>query len=123
MERQSLYIPINVYRAWGKFELDREIGSCSIMPDENQRSPKEFLFIVAFVLPSFAIIVCYTRIFLIVRKATVNSRPVEPTTSILHNTNHHQPLQESETLAPDQGTHFKIVQTKVQTNQVLFGDC
>ncbi|XP_021950265.1 G-protein coupled receptor moody [Folsomia candida] len=89
--------------AWGKFMLDREIGSCSIMPDESQRSPKEFLFIVAFLLPCCAIIICYARIFLIVRKATVNSRPVEPTTSILStNHHHHQPLQESETLAPDQ---------------------
>jgi hypothetical protein len=88
--------------AWGKFDLDREIGSCSIMPDENLRSPKEFLFIIAFLLPCCAIIVCYARIFLIVRKATVNSRPVEPTTSIL-NTNLHQNLQDSDSLAPDHG--------------------
>lgn len=62
---------------WGVFQLDREIGSCSIIPDANNRSPKEFLFMFAFVLPCCVIIVCYARIFHIVRKATINSRPVE----------------------------------------------
>jgi hypothetical protein len=97
--------------AWGKFDLDQEIGSCSILPDENQRSPKVFLFLIAFVLPCCAIIICYARIFLIVRKATVNSRPVEPSSSIL-NINHHQALHETETLSPDQGNSRWFVEGK-----------
>ena len=53
---------------WGRFGLDTDIGSCSILQDDSNRSPKEFLFVVAFLLPCLAIIVCYARIFFIVRK-------------------------------------------------------
>lgn len=59
---------------WGSFGLDVEIGSCSILPDAaTRRSPKEFLFVVAFVLPCLAIVVCYARIFFIVRRAAAVS--------------------------------------------------
>ncbi|KAL0281008.1 UNVERIFIED_CONTAM: hypothetical protein PYX00_002138 [Menopon gallinae] len=59
--------------AWGQFGLDRQIGSCSILPDEKGRSPKTFLFMVAFVIPCIAIVVCYARIFYIVRRTALKS--------------------------------------------------
>ncbi|XP_048483358.1 G-protein coupled receptor moody [Plutella xylostella] len=59
---------------WGRFGLDPSIGSCSILPDSNHRSPKEFLFVGAFMLPCLAIVVCYARIFCIVREAALRSR-------------------------------------------------
>ncbi|XP_012278574.1 G-protein coupled receptor moody [Orussus abietinus] len=59
---------------WGRFGLDPTIGSCSILPDVNGRSPKEFLFILAFLTPCIAIVVCYARIFYIVRKTALKSR-------------------------------------------------
>ncbi|XP_076396179.1 G-protein coupled receptor moody isoform X2 [Megachile rotundata] len=59
---------------WGRFGLDTAIGSCSILPDKNGRSPKEFLFVVAFLIPCIAIVVCYARIFYIVRKTASKSR-------------------------------------------------
>ncbi|XP_073980402.1 G-protein coupled receptor moody isoform X1 [Rhodnius prolixus] len=59
---------------WGKFGLDPKIGSCSILPDSSGRSPKEFLFLVAFVIPCICIVVCYARIFYIVRKTALKSR-------------------------------------------------
>lgn len=59
---------------WGRFGLDKEIGSCSILPDANNRSPKEFLFVGAFMLPCLAIVICYARIFCIVREAARRSR-------------------------------------------------
>uniref|UniRef100_A0A1B0DHW2 G-protein coupled receptors family 1 profile domain-containing protein n=1 Tax=Phlebotomus papatasi TaxID=29031 RepID=A0A1B0DHW2_PHLPP len=58
---------------WGYFGLDIPIGSCSILKDANGNSPKEFLFIVAFALPCIFIVICYARIFYIVRKAAVQS--------------------------------------------------
>lgn len=42
---------------WGAFGLDVQIGSCSIIPDENGHSPKQFLFVLAFVIPCFFILV------------------------------------------------------------------
>lgn len=87
---------------WGKFDLDKEIGSCSILPDKYGRTPKQFLFTIAFILPCCAIIICYARIFCIVRKATANLRPVEvapPSSS--SNINNHS--LETESLSPDQG--------------------
>ncbi|KDR16982.1 G-protein coupled receptor moody, partial [Zootermopsis nevadensis] len=59
---------------WGRFGLDTRIGSCSILPDSHGHSPKEFLFIVAFLIPCLAIVICYARIFYIVRKTAFKSR-------------------------------------------------
>lgn len=59
---------------WGKFGLDTAIGSCSILHDVNDRSPKEFLFVLAFMVPCLCIVFCYTRIFYLVRKAALRSR-------------------------------------------------
>uniref|UniRef100_T1GTK0 G-protein coupled receptors family 1 profile domain-containing protein n=1 Tax=Megaselia scalaris TaxID=36166 RepID=T1GTK0_MEGSC len=58
---------------WGRFGLDKEIGSCSILPDKNETSPKELLFTMAFLVPCFCIIICYARIFYIVRKTALKS--------------------------------------------------
>ncbi|KAL0120151.1 hypothetical protein PUN28_008065 [Cardiocondyla obscurior] len=55
------------FEQFGRFGLDPAVGSCTILPDVNGRSPKEFLFILAFLVPCAAIIVCYARIFYIVR--------------------------------------------------------
>ncbi|XP_059222851.1 G-protein coupled receptor moody isoform X2 [Stomoxys calcitrans] len=59
---------------WGKFGLDTSIGSCSILRDDNNRSPKEFLFLLAFMVPCCCIVFCYTRIFYLVRKAAIRTR-------------------------------------------------
>lgn len=59
---------------WGRFGLDPAIGSCSILPDQYGHSPKVFLFLVAFVIPCIAIVVCYARIFYIVRRTAMKSR-------------------------------------------------
>ncbi|XP_069173736.1 D(2) dopamine receptor [Procambarus clarkii] len=58
---------------WGTFGLDPAIGSCTILPDRDGNSPKEFLFVFAFVLPCVAICVCYARIFCIVHRADKKS--------------------------------------------------
>lgn len=71
------------FENWGRFGLDPVIGSCTIVPDVNGRSPKEFLFILAFVTPCIAIVVCYARIFYIVRKTALKSRRREKATTNL----------------------------------------
>ncbi|XP_072748127.1 G-protein coupled receptor moody [Anoplolepis gracilipes] len=62
------------FEQFGRFGLDPAIGSCSILPDVNGRNPKEFLFFLAFLIPCLAIIVCYARIFYIVRETASKSR-------------------------------------------------
>lgn len=62
------------FERFGRFGLDPVIGSCSILPDVNGRSPKEFLFVLAFLIPCLAIIICYARIFYIVRETASKSR-------------------------------------------------
>ncbi|XP_039497464.1 protein trapped in endoderm-1 isoform X1 [Drosophila santomea] len=79
---------------WGIFGLDVDIGSCSIMHDRYGRSPKEFLFIAAFMVPCICIVICYARIFLLVRKAAIragtagksNVSDVTPTSTTQHQT-------------------------------------
>ncbi|XP_001355355.1 G-protein coupled receptor moody [Drosophila pseudoobscura] len=58
---------------WGRFGLDTSIGSCSILHDQYDRSPKEFLFTAAFMLPCICIVICYARIFLLVRQAAIRA--------------------------------------------------
>lgn len=70
---------------WGRFSLDPITGSCTIIPDDHDMSPKKFLFIAAFAVPTLAIIVCYARILWIVKKTTKKSRGpirVRPLTEI-----------------------------------------
>ncbi|XP_074093599.1 G-protein coupled receptor moody [Cotesia typhae] len=69
------------FEQWGRFGLDPNIGSCSILRDTNGNSPKEFLFILAFLTPCIAIVVCYARIFYIVRKTAKRSRRRQETTT------------------------------------------
>ncbi|XP_053679511.1 protein trapped in endoderm-1 [Anopheles nili] len=61
------------HEKWGKFGLDVAIHSCSILPDSQRHSPKQFLFLIAFALPCLAIIVCYARIFYIVRSTALRT--------------------------------------------------
>ncbi|XP_076753031.1 G-protein coupled receptor moody [Xylocopa sonorina] len=68
------FLIVTWFGRWGRFGLDVAIGSCSILRDVNGRSPKEFLFVVAFLIPCIAIVVCYARIFYIVRKTAHKSR-------------------------------------------------
>lgn len=53
---------------WGTLGLDQATFSCTIKK-KNGRSPKKFLFIFGFLLPSLAIILCYSAIFLKVRSS------------------------------------------------------
>lgn len=85
------------HEKWGKFGLDINIHSCSILPDSQSKapfscaselpalqsfpfspftdnSPKQFLFFIAFALPCLAIIVCYARIFYIVRSTALRTK-------------------------------------------------
>lgn len=55
---------------WGRFGLDTAVGSCSILSDERYRSPKIILFSLAFLVPFLCILVCYPRIYWLVRKST-----------------------------------------------------
>ncbi|KAI4487584.1 hypothetical protein M0804_005733 [Polistes exclamans] len=68
------FLIITWFGHWGRFGLDTAIGSCSILPDVHGRNPKEFLFVIAFLTPCVAIVVCYARIFYIVRKTASKSR-------------------------------------------------
>lgn len=70
----GLLIPTALEK-YGRFGLDAKVGSCSIIKDINGRTPKRSLFLSAFLLPCVAIVICYSRIFFIVRKTTKKSLP------------------------------------------------
>ncbi|XP_022252656.1 G-protein coupled receptor moody-like, partial [Limulus polyphemus] len=54
--------------AWGRFGYDKNILSCSILK-VNGRSSKTFLFIFGFLIPCITIIVCYARIFWVIKRS------------------------------------------------------
>lgn len=54
---------------WGVFGFDEKLGTCSIKKDEHGHSSKTALFIIGFVLPCIIIIVCYSKIYWVVRKS------------------------------------------------------
>lgn len=64
------------FEKWGRFSLDPVIGSCTIVPDAHNNSPKKVLFICALLVPGLAILACYARIFWIVKKVGKRSRSV-----------------------------------------------
>ncbi|XP_075234054.1 G-protein coupled receptor moody isoform X2 [Lycorma delicatula] len=59
---------------WGKYAYDPELGTCSILQDENQRSSKSALFLIGFVCPCLVIICCYARIFWVVHSSETRMR-------------------------------------------------
>lgn len=61
---------------WGTLGLDPDVGTCTILK-LNQKSPKMFLYIFAFGVPSIIFIFCYVRIFFVVRKASRKSQRIE----------------------------------------------
>ncbi|XP_031637333.1 G-protein coupled receptor moody isoform X2 [Contarinia nasturtii] len=63
-----------LFGVWGVFKRDDNLGTCSIMPDEQGHSSKTTLFVTAFVIPCIIIIGCYTRIFWVVHKSEQRMR-------------------------------------------------
>ncbi|XP_063228650.1 G-protein coupled receptor moody-like isoform X2 [Bacillus rossius redtenbacheri] len=63
-----------LFRVWGAFDYDPNLGSCSIVPDEHGHSAKTALFIIGFVIPCILIVCCYTRIFWVVHKSEKRMR-------------------------------------------------
>lgn len=61
---------------WGTLGLDPDVGTCTILK-LNEKSPKMFLYIFAFGLPSIIFIFCYVRIFFVVRKTSRKSQRIE----------------------------------------------
>jgi len=56
---------------WGTLGLDEATFSCTIKKLDG-KSPKKFLFLVAFLLPSISIMVCYSAIFYKVKASKQN---------------------------------------------------
>lgn len=52
----------------GKYAYDEQLGTCSILKDENKRSSKSALFLIGFVCPCLVIVCCYARIFWVVHR-------------------------------------------------------
>lgn len=59
---------------WGKFDYDAELGTCSIVPDNNGRTSKTALFVIAFLVPALLILICYARIFWVVHSSEQRMR-------------------------------------------------
>lgn len=59
---------LNLILILGQFGYDPKLETCSILPDENGRSSKTALFVIAFFIPCLVIVVCYARIFWVVHK-------------------------------------------------------
>ncbi|KAJ8922691.1 hypothetical protein NQ315_007724 [Exocentrus adspersus] len=54
---------------WGVYGMDERLGTCSIKKDEHGRSSKTALFIIGFALPCVIIVICYAKIYWVVRKS------------------------------------------------------
>ncbi|GAB6022426.1 hypothetical protein CHUAL_006540 [Chamberlinius hualienensis] len=58
---------------WGRFGFDNQVGTCSILSVDG-RSPKSFLFALGFVLPCIIVVICYLRIFFVVKKSAMKTK-------------------------------------------------
>ncbi|KAJ8719710.1 hypothetical protein PYW08_011885 [Mythimna loreyi] len=60
---------VPIFGVWGQYNLEPSGGFCTMVPDSNHRSPKKFLLVLAFVGPYLIIILCYARIWYVVKTA------------------------------------------------------
>ncbi|XP_054163941.1 G-protein coupled receptor moody-like [Oppia nitens] len=58
---------------WGRFGLKVTTFSCTILADTGGHSPKKFLFVFGFVFPITVITICYTIIWIHVRRQSRNT--------------------------------------------------
>lgn len=94
---------------WGEFGWDGDIGTCSVVP-KNGRSSKAFLFMVAYFVPATSFVICYSRIYWIVRKTQRNLRQ--------YSTNHKSAAFVARLFAKRQGGAGGVVsEEKVQRQQ------
>lgn len=63
-----LLLTPTAFGVWGSFGFSPEVNVCTIL-EKNGKSPKSFLYVLAFFLPSAIFIYCYARIYLTVRKS------------------------------------------------------
>ncbi|XP_069673754.1 G-protein coupled receptor moody isoform X2 [Periplaneta americana] len=59
---------------WGQFGVDPKLGTCTILEDQNGRSSKTALFVIAFLIPCCVIVSCYARIFWVVHRSESRMR-------------------------------------------------
>uniref|UniRef100_A0A182M4R5 G-protein coupled receptors family 1 profile domain-containing protein n=1 Tax=Anopheles culicifacies TaxID=139723 RepID=A0A182M4R5_9DIPT len=62
-----------LFGVWGKFGYNHQLGTCSILPDDEGRSSKTAMFIIAFIIPCIIIVICYSRIFCVVHNSANNN--------------------------------------------------
>ncbi|CAO1417066.1 unnamed protein product [Diamesa serratosioi] len=74
-----------LFKIWGKFGYDPKLETCSILRDDNGRSSKTALFVIAFVIPCIIIIICYARIFWVVHESEVRMRKHASAQNIIPN--------------------------------------
>nr|CAH0111831.1 unnamed protein product [Daphnia galeata] len=64
---------------WGKFGFDTCLGSCSIV---GSKGPKTTLFLIGFLTPCLAIVICYAGIFWTVNKSRTRVQGHAGTTAV-----------------------------------------
>lgn len=64
----GLQLP-TLFGVWGVFGLDEKLGTCSIKKDENGNSSKTVLFATGFAVPCVIIVICYAKIYWVVKKS------------------------------------------------------
>ncbi|XP_063976408.1 G-protein coupled receptor moody isoform X2 [Diachasmimorpha longicaudata] len=69
----SMQVP-TLIGAWGNFDYDSNLETCSIVRDSRGRSSKTFLFLTGFVIPCIIIIGCYAKIFWVVHSSESRMR-------------------------------------------------
>lgn len=60
------------FGVWGVFGFDEKLGTCSIKKDEYGHSSKTLLFAIGFAIPCIIVIICYAKIYLVVRASHKN---------------------------------------------------
>ncbi|XP_011306895.1 G-protein coupled receptor moody isoform X1 [Fopius arisanus] len=69
----SMQLP-TLIGAWGKFDYDGNLETCSIVKDSRGLSSKTFLFVTGFVIPCIIIVGCYAKIFWVVHSSESRMR-------------------------------------------------
>lgn len=75
------------FEVWGRLTLNPRTGTCTIVPDQNGRSPKEFIILSIVSFAAIIMIFCYIRILWVVRKTSSKTNIRTATRFEMHSVN------------------------------------
>lgn len=110
MSSFAIFLP-STFGAWGRMDLEPNGGFCTMLKDKHNHSPKKLFLIIAFIGPYLTILLCYARIWWVVRKTAFKAKAqiARPT---------HLPLSQTQTDPSNDGKKLISFEPSISGNSI-----